>query len=84
MVDIFYSLSIALRRVILICIQLGYDDQTSMELICQENGEWGGTEVFECVHQGNNELEGYAIASIVIGGILGLILISVSAVCGKR
>jgi hypothetical protein len=55
-----------------------------MELICQENGEWGGTEVFECVHQGNNELEGYAIAGIVIGGILGLILISVSAVCVKR
>ncbi len=68
----------------MIWIQLGYDDQTSMELICQENGEWGGTEVFECVHQGNNELEGYAIAGIVIGGILGLILISVSAVCVKR
>ena len=54
-----------------------------MELICQENGDWGGTEVFECVDQGNY-LECYEIAIVIIGGILGVIIISVSAVFVKR
>ena len=63
--------------------QLGYNDQTSLELICQENGEWGETEVFECVNQ-TKGLECYVIAGIVVGVILGLALITVSVVFGKR
>ncbi|XP_046657270.1 CUB and sushi domain-containing protein 1-like isoform X2 [Daphnia pulicaria] len=60
-----------------------YNDQTSLELICQENGEWGETEVFECVNQ-TKGLECYVISGIVMGVILGLALITVSVVFGKR